>query len=145
MEMDFQRSKEVADTLNAKTAGEITERAVVALREAIKAAMTINGASAVAILSYMGGVAAKLASGGIKVPQLQGPLLVFALGVLLSAAAFVPMHLYEERDLKIFHNAMRNRANLVVDDSRFKNTALWCVGASLLSFAAGCVLTAVLL
>jgi hypothetical protein len=119
---------------------------MVALREAIKAAMTINGASAVAILGFMGGVASKVAgSGVVKVPQLQVPLLLFALGVLLSAVAFVPLHLYEERDLDVFQTAVRTRSNLSVDNNRCKKISLWCIGASLLSFVAGCVVTAVLL
>jgi len=119
---------------------------MVALREAIKAAMTINGASAVTILGFMGGVASKVAgSGVIKVPQLQAPLLVFALGVLFSAATFVALHFYEERDLDIFHAAVRARANLTVENNRYRKISLWCVAASLLSFISGCILTAVLL
>jgi hypothetical protein len=147
MEMDFQRSQENANTLNNKIESEINERAIVALRESVKAAITINGAAAVAILGFMGGVAAKNASGTqLKIPPLQGPLLVFAFGVLMAAAAYIPLHYFEERAMEIFQKARQDRNfDASIEKNRNKKISVCFVALSLLAFTAGCVYAAALL
>jgi hypothetical protein len=147
MTLDIQKSREAVNTLNNQVQADITERSVVALRESVKAAISINGAAAVAILGFMGAVAAKNAAGTLlKIPPLQGPLLIFAFGVLMAAAAFIPLHYFEERDLEIFQIALRNRnADTSGEKNRNKKISVWFVVVSLLTFIVGCAVTAKLL
>ena len=134
-------SKQHAETINSRIESEIVGRIHASTLEGLKTAMTINGAAAIAVLGYMGGVAAKTASAGtaLVVPQLQISMLIFALGVLLAAVAYVPIRITESIYLE--HFKARNR-NKILETPWTEIAPMILMASSLVAFIIGCVYTA---
>lgn len=111
---------------------EMFKAVIEAGQSALKALSLVNGAAAVAILSFLGAILSKQGGTSLPlVPSMKWAMVIFAMGVGFSALGFVFRYLSQGAYKKDFHRDLIKATRL---GDILRNCAIVSGGSSLISF-----------